>query len=89
MAVLNDTQRDEIAVDFMKRLSDTRTGTGILSPADMRSIVNAMDDALDSAESATVTAFVPNSDIRDWLIANASVSRRGLSQVEDYRRDNL
>lgn len=89
MPVLTDPQRARIAAEFMRRLSGTRTGTGVLSKADMRSIVDAMDTQLDVAETAVVTTFLPNSDIRDWLVANPSVGRRGLAQIEEFRRSAL
>lgn len=57
MAVLSDSDRADLWAEFMRELSRDRDPVGVMTKADLRAAVNAIDDYLNTNASAINTAI--------------------------------
>lgn len=87
MAALPDNDRAAVRGILADRYSAVHTVIP-LSTADLRALVNFVDTRMDAEESAMVAAL-PTGDGKDWLLANPSIGRDIIVEVERKRAEVL
>jgi hypothetical protein len=86
MAALITADREALAAKVMKELSRRRVNTGAVSPSEVVDVVGSMDDALDTAETTSITSL-PLGTARTWLTNNQSEARKIITLVEQRRSE--
>lgn len=88
MAVLPDNIRAQAHADLMREMSARRANIGAMVKADLRTLVNAIDDELNSAETAIFNALSPGA-LKTWIAANQAEARPVIRLVQKVREENL
>jgi hypothetical protein len=88
MAALSAGDRTTLKAEAMRELSRRRISTDDVTKDQVDSVIASIDDALDAAETASVTSL-PVGNVRTWLTNNPSAGRRLMILVEQKRREVL
>lgn len=87
MALLDQTTKDVLWAEFMRKLSDARIEIPVDKVA-LRNFIDIVDGELETAEIAVVQA-IPVGVGRTWLINNPSIGRLIMAAIEKARAEVL
>jgi hypothetical protein len=88
MPLLDNAQKQNVARMLMEQWSSTWTTVPMTKP-EVMSLLNVIDNNLDTAETATIAAVPSAHPAKAWLSTNRNIARRIMELVEAKRREVL
>ena len=88
MAELNTAQKDEVKRDIMRKWSVLRQVAPI-SKSELSTLLTYVDQAQEAAEADVISRIPGAHPARAWLIANATIGRQLICEVETKRAEVL